>query len=112
VAQNQFFQRTHYDHAVKSAYVQTGVNINNLAPAVQEVVWSMSAQHGNAGNLISEAINSLKGRIDPSSPQYSESLINALYASRSSYVTRIHKTNLLGPLAQERENALRMLGGQ
>src|SRR5262249_6558644 len=39
-AQHEFIERTHYNVSVDRIRAQTGLDINSLPPAVQDVIWS------------------------------------------------------------------------
>ena len=96
-AEHEFIKRTHYDPAAERIQAATGVDINTLPAAVQDVLWSTAVQHGagfapytnKKGNLVQgkgatvifiDAMNQTRG-----SSNYSERLISNVYARRTTY---------------------------
>lgn len=76
-AQHQFIENTHYLPQVNKLKA-AGLDVNNYSPAMRDVVWSTSVQHGPGASVITNAI---RGK-DLS--QMSESqIINAIYTERS-----------------------------
>jgi type VI secretion system secreted protein VgrG len=108
-AQHNYIKETHYDPLVRRVAATTGIDINNRSPAVQNAVWSMSVNHGRARQLVTTAINSLRGRISPSNPGYDRALINQLYSVRRAYVVEHHQAKLLKRYNAEQPAALAML---
>lgn len=109
-AQHAFIKRTHYDKVVDKVREQTGLRVDGRSSAVQDVVWSMSVQHGRAAMLVKQAIASLGVEIAPSSPGYDRALINALYNVREAYVRGNGNSDLVtARYVPERQAALRML---
>jgi YD repeat-containing protein len=109
-AQHQYIERTHYDPVVSDVLAATGVNIDDLTGAVQDVVWSMSVQHGKAAKLVTTAILNLQGKVSLSDPGYNEALVNQLYDVREQYVKDLKQPNLITRYQSERQDALKMLG--
>lgn len=76
-SQHDFIQSTHYDPLVENLN-NSGIDLSNRSPVVNDVVWSVGVQHGPNSNVIQ---NALKGR-DVSSMSDQE-VINAIYDERS-----------------------------
>jgi hypothetical protein len=104
-AQHDYIKRVHYDKVVGKVMTATGVDINNLSPAVRDAVWSMSVQHGKAAML---AIDAVKKTQAAGTTQNSDALINALYDRREKYAITIGLPNLTKRFEAERAQALRM----
>jgi hypothetical protein len=56
-AQHEFIKSSHYDPAVNKIKLAIGLDINQCSIALQNVVWSISVQHGSGGacNLFKNA---------------------------------------------------------
>jgi hypothetical protein len=107
-AQHAFIARTHYNPVVERVRQRTGVDIKSLSPAVQDVVWSMSVQHGGAAHLVTDAVGGLRGRLDSTDPGYDRALIDSLYDRREAYVRRLGQPELVRRFEQERRDAQAM----
>lgn len=80
--QHEFIKRTHFDPAVKNLSNNLGMNIYKYPKTVQDVIWSVSVQHGSGAvsPMVEKAIASTGKSIDQLSD---EELINAIYLERS-----------------------------
>ncbi|MCV2508813.1 MAG: type IV secretion system protein [Neisseriaceae bacterium] len=56
--QHKFIQKTHYEKQIK-LLKKNGIDLSNRGPAIQDLVWSTSVQHGGNTNKIKDA---LKGK--------------------------------------------------
>ena len=113
-AQHAYIQRTHYDPVVQYVLDHTGVDVNTMSSAVQNVVWSMSVQHGGASQLVTGAVNEVAmSGLNPSDPTYQSTLINQLYSDREVYVMDLHppQPGLIGRYLTEQQAAQQMLVG-
>ena len=77
LAQWQFIKDTHYDPVREYA---DKLNILNN-PAIDQVLWSMSVQHGQAKQIVHDAL--VSGEKDP------KVVIHKLYAQRRKYIKNI-----------------------
>jgi len=112
-AQHDYIERTHYDPVISGVLRHTGVDLNTHAFAVRDVVWSMSVQHGRAEMLVSDAVRSLRGHIEPTNEGYDRALIGALYDRREAYARANGFTDLInGRYVAERRDAIAMLNGR
>ncbi len=110
-AQHAYIERTHYQPVVDAVKASTGLDLTSRSRAVQDVVWSMSVQHGGAKGLVEEAVNALGSRPTGQDRNYDEALINKLYDVRSAYVVDVvHRPDLMSRYATERRDALAELG--
>ncbi|WP_233671417.1 hypothetical protein [Luteimonas cellulosilyticus] len=124
-AQHDYIQRTHYD--VQVAHVQTtvGVDLSARSPAVQDVVWSTSVQHGPANNLVNRALGVVEdqGLTPDDGIAYDRALIDAVYAERGrtdANGTLVHfssssaavQAGVAQRFVDERADALAMLDGR
>jgi type VI secretion system secreted protein VgrG len=109
-AQHHYIERTHFDPVVAKVMKQTGLDITSRSPAVQDAVWSTAVQHRAAPGLIVQTVNSLRGVIAPDDPNYDRAFINKLYDIRSKYVADGHYAVGRNRYADERRDALKMLG--
>jgi hypothetical protein len=102
-AQHDFIKRSHYDPVVQFTRTETGVDINARSLAVQDVIWSMSVQHGKAKHLVTGAIKVIQklGKIDDNA-----ALINGLYDMREIYVRKQGLAKLIPRYRSERRDAL------
>lgn len=112
-AQHDYIQRTHYDRVAENVEARTGLDVNARSPAVRDVVWSMSVQHGRAATLVRDAVRSLEGRVAPNDSGYDRALVNALYDRREAYARQQGFADLIqSRYVPERRDALRMLDGR
>lgn len=51
-AQHDFIKTTHYDRQVAKLKANFGIDVDQHSRALQNVVWSMAVQHGNATQII------------------------------------------------------------
>lgn len=93
-AQRAYIKRTHYDPAMQKVQHATGLDINQRSRALQNVVWSMSVQHGEAARLVADAVQQAGPQGDLSNAAYDRKLINQLYALRDAYVDKLGQPNL------------------
>ena len=111
-AQARYIQATHYNPVVRQVLNATGLDINSRPLAVQQVVWSMSVQHGGAASVIKDAVNDLDQWKSPPQPGYDAALINNLYNFRGKYVIKKHVKGLpdiLNRYKYEHRQALSLL---
>jgi hypothetical protein len=107
-AQHQFIKETHFDPVRKHAN-KYGITKNQ---AVNQVLWSISVQHGRAKSIVTAAA---KGKGD-GFRNHAPSMISALYDARKAYVRRIKlpantRKSLLNRYTREKKDALIMLEG-
>ena len=79
--QRQFIKETHYNSALQKIAQNTGLNLDERSPALKEVLWSTSVQHGpdGAARIFKKAIEGLKARGDVSD----HAIINTVYDIRA-----------------------------
>lgn len=75
-AQHGFIKSSHYTPAVARIRNATGVNVNKMHPAVQDVVWSIAVQHGAGGASNIARSAGIKPNMS------AEQMIRKLYAER------------------------------
>jgi hypothetical protein len=110
--QHDFIARQTYDPARNMILDRTGLDFNNAPPALQEVLWSTSVQHGPTGaaNIFNKVIDRFlhKGQSD----DFNTQLINGVYESRKnqfgSSTARIQKS-VAHRMDSEKQLALNML---
>ena len=85
-AQHEYNKRTHYDPVAQKVRHSTGLDINQRSRARQNVIWSMSVQHGGAASLVTDAVQQAGPQGNLSNAEYDCKLINQLYAVRNAYV--------------------------
>jgi hypothetical protein len=103
--QKEYIKKTHYDPQIKKLS-ENGVNIDNLSPAMQQVIWSTAVQHGGNTDVIIKALKKVgKGASE-------RDIITAIYDERStrfgSSTEQIRKS-VLNRFSKEKELALNML---
>lgn len=109
--QHDFIKRDHYSPAREMILNQTGLDLDNAPPALQEVLWSTSVQHGATGaaRIFNKAIDSFLGRVQ--SPDF-KTLIDKVYSSRenqfASSTSRVRQS-VVNRLGKEKDLALAML---
>jgi LysM repeat protein len=79
-AQHEFIKRTHYDLLVDKIRAEDGLDVDTRSRTLQDVVWSVSVQHGGATPIIHRAIAALGATIVTS--DFDRQLITAIYAER------------------------------
>ena len=110
--QHDFIARQTYDPARNMILDRTGLDFNNAPPALQEVLWSTSVQHGPTGaaNIFNKVIDRFlnKGQQD----DFNAQLIKGVYESRKnqfgSSTARVQKS-VAHRMDSEKQLALNML---
>jgi hypothetical protein len=90
----------------------TSLDINERSRALQNVVWSMSVQHGGAASLVTRAVQQAGPQGSLSNAAYDRKLINQLYAVRNAYVDARGWPGLRTCYAAGRHDAPRELEGE
>ena len=88
-AQHAFIERTHYCPAVVAVLKDTGLDIDTRDPAVRDVCWSVSVQHGGAARILTVAVKTADAAAARGETRYDRALIEAIYAERCRYVRAI-----------------------
>jgi LysM repeat protein len=122
-AQHAYIERTHYDVQVSHVQGATGLDLSTRSPALKDVAWSTSVQHGPETNAIVKAMTRVEAQgIKPSDGQtYDRTLINAIYDERGkrdasgalAYFTSASaqvQASVATRFGDERRDALAMLG--
>ena len=109
LAQHAFIERTHYSRVVNHVADAAALDINTRSRAVQNVVWSMSVQHGKAARLVAAAVHDTGLPATGETVTYDRRLINALYDIREAYVDKIGQPVLKNRYRSERQEALQQL---
>jgi hypothetical protein len=110
--QHDFIARQTYDPARNMILDRTGLDFNNAPPALQEVLWSTSVQHGPTGaaNIFNKVIDRFlhKGQNE----DFNAQLIKGVYESRKnqfgSSTARVQKS-VAHRMDSEKQLALNML---
>lgn len=110
-AQHDYIIKTHFIPAAQKIMNSVGMNASKHSKALQDVIWSMSVQHGSGGaSNIFKAAGIKKGMSDAE-------IIKALYKERMK-VDKYFKSspsstkkNVYNRFKQELADALAMLGG-
>ncbi|WP_319585100.1 hypothetical protein [uncultured Pseudodesulfovibrio sp.] len=110
--QHDFIARQTYDPARNMILDRTGLDFNNAPPALQEVLWSTSVQHGPTGaaNIFNKVIDRFlhKGQGD----DFNAQLIKGVYESRKdqfgSSTARV-RNSVVNRMESEKQLALNML---
>lgn len=124
-AQHAYIERTHYTPVVNFVQQATTLDIGRRSRVVQNVIWSMSVQHGRAAQLAAAAVELVGPQGSRSDQAFDTALVNQLYDTRLAYVEGQH-VGTLHPIhmspqnigsfrrryASERQDALRELGHQ
>lgn len=79
-AQHAFIKKSHYDLLAAKVLNEDGLDVNTRSPALQDVVWSCSVQHGGATPIVHRALARVS--LSTSDPGYDEQAIRAIYAER------------------------------
>ncbi len=109
--QHDFIKKDHYVPARDMILGQTGLDLDNAPPALREVLWSTSVQHGATGaaRIFSKAIDSFLGKVQ--SPDF-KVLIDKVYSNRedqfASSTSRVRQS-VINRLGREKNLALAML---
>jgi hypothetical protein len=85
-AQHSFWTRQTYTPVVERVQRNTGFDLNGAGDAVRDAAWSMIVQHGEAPNLIRDAIRRTDEHLDRTDPNYRRVLIDNLYDRREEHV--------------------------
>jgi hypothetical protein len=110
--QHGFIKQSHYDPAANKIKSSLGIDINKYSPAVQNVLWSTSVQHGSGG-----ALNVFRGAgIRPGMSD--AEIIKRVYAERGAsngakYFSRSSSSvrqSVVNRFKNEMKDALSMLG--
>lgn len=127
--QDRFVRDNHYKPALEALVRNTGINIDDMAPALQEVLFSTAVQHGPAGaaRIFSRAVDKVKNTIasaektakrtaeSAQQEKFAKSLIENVYALRSrqfgSSTSRV-RSAVQSRLQEEKALALAMLKGK
>jgi hypothetical protein len=81
--QHEFIKQTHFDPLVTNVKDESNLDLTTRSPAVQDVIWSTAVQHGPNTSIVDRVLTNLKGNgIDPSTPNFDERLIKAIYDER------------------------------
>ena len=90
----------------------TGLDINQRSRALQNVIWSMSVQHGGAASVATDAVQQAGPQGNLSNAEYDRKLIIQLYAARNAYVDGLGQPGLKTRYAAEQQDARRALEGE
>jgi hypothetical protein len=88
-AQHAFVERTHYRRAVAAVRGRTGLDLDARHPAVRDVTWSVAVQHGGASSILATAVTKADAASGRDEAGYDRALVEAIYAERSAYVSRV-----------------------
>ncbi|BCS87467.1 hypothetical protein [Pseudodesulfovibrio sediminis] len=111
--QHDFIAGETYEPARNMILQQTGLDFNNAPPALQEVLWSTSVQHGPTGaaKIVGRVIDRFAKSV--SEGDFNTSVIEGVYDSRkgqfSSSTARVQRA-VASRMDTEKELALNMLG--
>lgn len=109
--QHSFIKASHFDPAANKIKSKMGIDVTRLSPAVQNVLWSTSVQHGSQG-----ALNVFRGAgIRPGMSD--AEIIRRVYAERSAgngskYFSRSSSSirkSVVSRFQREMQDALNML---
>ena len=111
--QHDFISKETYDPARNMILKQTGMDFNNAPPALREVLWSTSVQHGPTGaaKIFNKVIDSFVGSGEKS--QFNSTLIEGVYDTRKGQFgssTKRVQESVVSRLNAEKQIALNMLG--
>jgi hypothetical protein len=88
-AQHAFVERTHYRPAIVAVRRRTGLDLDARHQAVRDAAWSVAVQHGGAAAILSAGV----ARADQAGARdgdgYDRRLVQAIYAEREAYVSRL-----------------------
>lgn len=109
--QESFIRKSHYQPALKAIAERTGLELENISPAMSEVIWSTAVQHGPAGAArIFDRADDLSGK--PDDPSYERKLISNVYKIRANQFgssTSQVQAAVRNRFRQEQQLALNML---
>lgn len=106
-AQHNYIAKTHYQPAVSALNKALGFNLSSYPKAIQDVIWSVSVQHGVGG-----AVNVFK-TAGVRKGDSAKTIVNKVYAVRGQFFSRSSasiRASVQRRFAQEKQDALRMLG--
>ncbi len=119
--QDKFIRASHFEPAIRSIAEKTGVELDEMPTALQEVVFSTAVQHGpdGASRIISRALGQVgQAKLDPDSNEPEsltrarENLIRKIYDNRSGQFrssTESVRAAVKSRLRQEMSLAISML---
>lgn len=111
--QHDFISKETYDPARSMILKQTGLDFNNAPPALREVLWSTSVQHGPTGaaKIFNKVIDRFVGGVDKA--DFGSKLIEGVYDTRKgqfgSSTKRVQQA-VANRFDTEKQLALNMLG--
>lgn len=109
--QESFIRESHYKPAVEAIAARTGLNADTLSPAMREVIWSTSVQHGPTGAArLFDRADEMSGK--PTDPGYERKLISNVYTLRAGQFgssTDAVRASVQNRFRQEKTLALNML---
>lgn len=88
-AQHAFVERTHYRPAVAAVRQRTGLDLDARHPVVRDAVWSVAVQHGGAAGILSAGVARADRGEARDGKGYDRRLVQAIYAEREAYVSRL-----------------------
>lgn len=81
--QHEFIKQTHFDPLVTNVKEESNLDLTTRSRAVQDVIWSTAVQHGPNTPIVDRVFKNLKSDgIDPSTSNFDERLIKAIYDER------------------------------
>ncbi len=111
--QHDFIAKETYDPARAMILKKTGLDFDNAPPALREVLWSTSVQHGPTGaaNIFSKVIDQFVGTTEKA--DFGSKLIEGVYDTRKDQFgssTKRVQQSVANRLNTEKQLALNMLG--
>jgi hypothetical protein len=88
-AQHAFVERTHYRPAIAAVRRRTGLDLDARHPAVRDAAWSVAVQHGGAAAILSAGVARADQAVVREGDGYDRRLVQAIYAEREAYVSRL-----------------------
>jgi FtsZ-binding cell division protein ZapB len=82
--QHDFVMRRFYDPIVKRLKEETGIDLQRQSMTLQDVLWSVSVQHGPNNKIVLNALSAMQkeGTANPKLPEFDQKLIKAIYDER------------------------------